>query len=425
MDSEIATLGRRAMAGDASWFDEKNNMRSLSNLQVLAYFNIPPCQIGARIRRLKCYQRMAEYPLSNIQVLACLFGTAKFETSCTYNEATGQLTEHSNPWALRYFDDMLFLCREHEEAKWLHAHLLSDALCVLNDFPEEFASIDIDSMRGKFVQLGKSYINKHDGVGEQIFTCGHMTEEGKVCDVQCKSLVQLLRNHMRTCHGFRDLSASFVFSNRCPNCKTTYSERIGAMRHLRRSIANGFCKANLTSTLAMHVPPHALQCNFCAFVASSPEEYEQLVLSHLPRSLPLKTKASSSLLANGRRSLWRGGRLGPSREGTCSSFLDGSGKGQQHHLIGEKKTPDGVMEVAQELVDKESDAKEDTPGKGQMALMRKLVCVPSVMALSHSEELKVRSVAYRTFKIPATSIVAAAMVAVGAAYNAQTQELKK
>ena len=84
---------------------EHGQVRTLTNKEVLRFWKLAPCDVEARVRRLKWAQTLVQDPSHHAQVLTAMFGKLPAESSATLN-SEGELTSEANPWALRWMEDL-------------------------------------------------------------------------------------------------------------------------------------------------------------------------------------------------------------------------------------------------------------------------------------------------------------------------------
>ena len=152
LDSAIAQAGREALQGKACRRDDEAKVESsMSNLQVLHYWDIASTATELRIRRLKWLQNMARFPKSHVLPLAALFGTCKGEQMDPALECTcadGSIGAGANPWTRQAFNDIASLQEIDRGADLLYGLNGKYVKLFTNkELASEFAEIDLDELR--------------------------------------------------------------------------------------------------------------------------------------------------------------------------------------------------------------------------------------------------------------------------------------
>ena len=105
LTSVVTCLARRVMAGAAVRRGEHGRVRTLTNKEVLRFWKLAPCDVEARVRRLKWAQTLVQDPSHHAQVLTAMFGKLPAEPSATLTP-DGEVTPEANPWAVRWMEDV-------------------------------------------------------------------------------------------------------------------------------------------------------------------------------------------------------------------------------------------------------------------------------------------------------------------------------
>ena len=71
------------LAGAAARGEEHGRVRTLTNKEVLRFWKLAPCDVEARVRRLKWAQTMVQDPSHHAQVLTAMFGKLPAQPSST------------------------------------------------------------------------------------------------------------------------------------------------------------------------------------------------------------------------------------------------------------------------------------------------------------------------------------------------------
>ena len=93
------------MAGAAARRGEQGQVRTMTNKEVLRFWKLAPCDVEARVRRLKWAQTLVQDPSHPAQVLTAMFGKLPAESSPTLGP-DGELSPDANPWAVRWMADL-------------------------------------------------------------------------------------------------------------------------------------------------------------------------------------------------------------------------------------------------------------------------------------------------------------------------------
>ena len=77
----------------------------MTNKEVLRFWRLAPCDVEARVRRLKWAQAPVQNPAHHVQLIAALFGRLPSVQHSTLG-LNGEITPDANPWAARWMADL-------------------------------------------------------------------------------------------------------------------------------------------------------------------------------------------------------------------------------------------------------------------------------------------------------------------------------
>ena len=83
LTSLVTSLARRVMAGAAARRGEHGRVRTTSNKEVLRFWKWAPCDVEARVRRLKWAQTLVQDPAPPTQLITAMFGKLPSEPNPT------------------------------------------------------------------------------------------------------------------------------------------------------------------------------------------------------------------------------------------------------------------------------------------------------------------------------------------------------
>ena len=106
LTSLVTCLARRVIAGAAARRREHGRIRTLTNQEVLRFWKLAPCDVEARVRRLKWAQDVGAGTRRTMRKcsLRCS-GKLPAEPSATLSPV-GEITPEANPWAVRWMEDL-------------------------------------------------------------------------------------------------------------------------------------------------------------------------------------------------------------------------------------------------------------------------------------------------------------------------------
>ena len=83
LTSLVTCLARRVMAGAAARRGDHGRVRAVSNIEVLRFWKMAPCDVEARVRRLKWAQTLVQDPAHHTQLITAMFGKLPSEPNPT------------------------------------------------------------------------------------------------------------------------------------------------------------------------------------------------------------------------------------------------------------------------------------------------------------------------------------------------------
>ena len=125
---------------------EHGQVRTLTNKEVLRFWKLAPCDVEARVRRLKRAQTLVQDPSHHAQVLTAMFGKLPAKSSATLN-SEGELTPEANPWALRWMEDLEALQPYDERCVIQRMGKDVRALFLDRELADDFVAIDVSVLR--------------------------------------------------------------------------------------------------------------------------------------------------------------------------------------------------------------------------------------------------------------------------------------
>ena len=80
-------------------------VRTKSNEEVLRFWPLAPCDVEARVRRLKWAQTLVQDPAHHTQLITATFGKLPSEPNPTLGHGD-EISPEANPWAVRWMADL-------------------------------------------------------------------------------------------------------------------------------------------------------------------------------------------------------------------------------------------------------------------------------------------------------------------------------
>ena len=81
------------------------SVRTMSNKEVPRFWKLAPCDVEARVRRLKWAQTLVQDPAHHTQLVTAMFGKLPSEPNPTLGPG-GEISPKANPWAVRWMADL-------------------------------------------------------------------------------------------------------------------------------------------------------------------------------------------------------------------------------------------------------------------------------------------------------------------------------
>ena len=136
------------MAGAAARKGKHGRIRTLTNKEVLRFSKLAPCDVEARVRRLKWAQTLVQVqdPSHHAQVLTAMFGKLLAEPSSTLGP-DGEITPEANPWAVRWMEDLEALQPYDERGVVQRVGKDVRALFLDCELAADFVAIDVSVLR--------------------------------------------------------------------------------------------------------------------------------------------------------------------------------------------------------------------------------------------------------------------------------------
>ena len=103
LTSLVTCLARRVMAG-AARRGEHGRVRTMDK-EVLRFWKLAPCDVEARVRRLKWAQTLVQDPAHHTQLITAMFVKLPSEPNPTLGPG-GEILTEANPWAVRWMADL-------------------------------------------------------------------------------------------------------------------------------------------------------------------------------------------------------------------------------------------------------------------------------------------------------------------------------
>ena len=322
LTSLVTCLARRVMAGAAARRGEHGQVRTLTNKEVLRFWKLAPCDVEARVRRLKWAQTLVQDPSHHAQVLTAMFGKLPAESSATLNPE-GEFTPEANPWAVRWMEDLEAL-QPHDE-RGVIQRMGKDvrALFLDRELADDFVAIDVSVLRLQSLSTQVPPWDFREEVGHPMEVSQEGVPQWRCCfDDQCEAKFEsfkALATHVLRHHRQMETVSRLVLTNQCPVCLAVYGDRKAAHRHLLSSLRRGSCRDRSRYFGQVHIP-QSLCCPVCSAEPGNWSELQSHLVEHL------------SSVFNGFRNAGLGetqvGR-GSAKPGSASGETGGGRRGQR------------------------------------------------------------------------------------------------
>ena len=262
LTSLVTCLARRVMAGAAARRGELGRVRTMSNKEVLRFWKLAPCDVEARVRRLKWAQTLVQDPSHHAQLITAMFGKLPSEPNPTLGPGDEILPE-ANPWAVRWMADLEEL--EPYDERGVIQRMGRDvrALFVDRKLAEDFVALDVTLLRLRSLVVEVPPWDCWEEACHPV----ELSEEGvpqwrccfdEQCEVRFESFKALATYVLRH-HRQMEVVSRSVITNQCPVCLAVYGDRKAAHRHLLSSLRRGSCCDRSRCLGQVHIPP-SLRC---------------------------------------------------------------------------------------------------------------------------------------------------------------------
>ena len=294
----------------------------MTNKEVLRFWKLAPCDVEARVRRLKWAQTLVQDPSHHAQVLTAMFGKLPAEPSSTLGP-DGEITPEANPWAVRWMEDLEALQPYDERCVVQRMGKDVRALLLDRELAADFVAIDVSVLRLQSLSTQVPPWDFREEVGHPMEVSQEGVPQWRCCfDDQCEAKFEsfkALATHVLRHHRQMETVSRLVLTNQCPVCLAVYGDRKAAHRHLLSSLRRGSCRDRSRYLGQVHIP-QSLCCPVCS---AEPGNWSELQL-HLAEHL--------SSVFNGFRNAGMGetqvGR-GFAKSGSASGETGGGRRGQR------------------------------------------------------------------------------------------------
>ena len=169
--------------------------------------------------------------------------------------------EGANPWAEQFFSDLRQLHRTESGAEFLA--IAGEKLAVVFEHgiaAEAFANVDLTELRALLLLDSDSlHVSEelNDETREATLCCGI---EGCSATFDSRHKLQL---HLRRAHTVFSVVSLCVNSKCCPCCGTILATKVGAVKHLARSVFRGHCMTHRAYNIGSRIEPKNHDCRVC------------------------------------------------------------------------------------------------------------------------------------------------------------------
>ena len=271
------------MAGAAARTGEHGRVRTLTNKEVLRFWKLAPCDVEARVRRLKWAQTLVQDPSHHAQVLTAMFGKLPAEPSSTLGP-DGEITPEANPWAVRWMEDLEALQPYDERGVVQRMGKNVRALFLDRELAADFVAIDVSVLRLQSLSTQVPPWDFREEVGHPMEVSQEGVPQWQCCfDDQCEAKFEsfkALATHVLRHHRQMETVSRLVLTNQCPVCLAVYGDRKAAHRHLLSSLRRGSCRDRSRYLGQVHIPQ-----SLCWPVCSAEPGHWSELQSHLAEHL--------------------------------------------------------------------------------------------------------------------------------------------
>ena len=370
------------MAGAAARRGEHGQVRTLTNKEVLRFWKLAPCDVEARVRRLKWAQTLVQDPSHHAQVLTAMFGKLPAESSATLNPE-GELTPEANPWAVRWMEDLEALQPYDERGVIQRMGKDVRALFLDRELADDFVAIDVSVLRLQSLSTQVPPWDFREEVGHPMEVSQEGVPQWRCCfDDQCEAKFEsfkALATHVLRHHRQMETVSRLVLTNQCPVCLAVYGDRKAAHRHLLSSLRRGSCRDRSRYLGQVHIP-QSLCCPVCS---AEPGNWSELQ-SHL------------------------------------AEHLSGVFNGFRNAGLGKRKSEEAPQSQGRRAV-----RQAVAEGGSEREVLRRLVDVLTTLSLVNAAELRdLTSTVFKTYLVPSSENVAEAMAEAGRLYHDSAGAIK-
>ena len=270
LTSLVTCLARRVMAGAAARRREHGRVRTLTNKEVLRFWKQAPCDVEARVRRLKWAQTLVQDPSHHAQVLTAMFGTLPAEPSSTLGP-DGEIT----PEALQPYDERGVVQRMGKNVR---------ALFLDRELAADFVANDVSVLRLQSLSTQVPPWDFREEVGYPMEVSQEGVPQWRCCfDDQCEAKFEsfkALATHVLRHHRQMETVSRLVLTNQCPVCLPVYGDRKAAHGHLLSSLRRGSCRDRSRYLGQVHIP-QSLCCPVCSAEPGNWSELQLHLAEHL------------------------------------------------------------------------------------------------------------------------------------------------
>ena len=258
LTSLVTCLARRVMAGAAA---RRGSMA--------------PCDVEARVRRLKRAQTLVQDPSHHAQVLTAMFGKLPAEPSSTLGP-DGEITPEANPWAVRWMEDLEALQPYDERSVVQRMGKNVRALFLDRELAADFVEIDVSVLRLQSLSTQVPPWDFREEVGHPMEVSQEGVPQWRCCfDDQCEAKFEsfkALATHVLRHHRQMETVSRLVLTNQCLVCLAVYGDRKAVHRHLLSSLRRGSCRDRSRHIGQVHIP----QSLYCPVCSAEPGNWSEL-----------------------------------------------------------------------------------------------------------------------------------------------------
>jgi hypothetical protein len=266
---------------------------AMSNKEVLRRANASDMFVFLRMQRLKWWQKIVLQPMSNVQVLAVMFGQARWEPRPPVS-STGRFTGFHNRWTSQFRDDLEALFSACDNEICLPALELPSALFTCEHIRDSFLSLDVSAIKSAANSVCIPPPNWSapssplaDVSLSLPFVCPHEESSEPRCP-RFKSS-QALSMHLVRRHGEQNLAQALTCANACIVCGNIYTSKMYAARHLARCIQTGMCPRSQGSVSERQIKfSLPIKCGVCKLEFDHYVSARAHLCSHLPAEIEIE-----------------------------------------------------------------------------------------------------------------------------------------